>query len=567
MALPGYGVNLRSPKVDVHDFSMIPKASIPRSKFSMSWTHKTTFSASLLIPIYCEEVLPGDSFNMQMSAFVRTATPLYPIMDNMDLETFFFFVPNRLTWVNWIYFMGEQETPSSSIAFAIPQIVSPVNGFPQLGIYDYFGLPTVGQTVAGNTVSVSALPFRAYNLIYNQWFKDQNLSSSLVFGASAASTYYAGMDNGPDLYTQYTLASPAKRHDYFTSCLPWTQKGLAGPVTLPLGTSAPVRTGSVVTSGTGQTPLGWWNTVSGLEVTGTSFTLGVTSSAPSATAVGTGALVSPSTVVPANLYADLSTATAATINAIRLAFQTQKLLERDARGGTRYPEIMRSHFGVVSPDARLMRPEYLGGGKTPVNIAPVPQTTATGVTGGATPLGTLAAVGTAVGRNNGFRQSFTEHGYIIGLACVRREQQYQQGIRRHWKRSTRYDYYFPVFSHLGEKSVFNYEIYSDGSANDALVFGYQEQWAEYRIVPSYTSAYFRSTTTTPLDAWHLATKFTALPTLNNTFITDDTNVVVQRAIAAGAQGNNQQFLCDLFFSQKVARLLPMYSDPGLVDHF
>lgn len=565
MALGNYGDNFRSPKVDVHQFSMIPRSDVPRSSFRMQMQHKTTFSASYLIPVFCEEVLPGDSWNVNMSAFCRMATPLYPIMDNLDLETFFFFVPNRLVWVHWYKFMGEQENPSDSISYSIPQVVSPVGGFAQFSIYDYFGLPCVGQTGGANTISVSALPFRAYAIIFNQWFRDENLEVANTYG-SVQGTGIAAMDDGPDPQSQYGVQPACKRHDYFTACLPWTQKGGVA-ITLPLGTSATVKTSaselftgaqSIMTvrqSGGGNVTTGNTAAFYGSAPSG----IGVTSTVASAQ--------SGTDIYPTNLYADLSTATAATINAIRLAFQTQRLLERDARGGTRYTEIIRSHFGVLSPDARLQRPEYLGGGKSVVNIAPVPQTTATGLTGGTSPLGTLSAVGTAHASGHGFRQSFTEHGHIIGLALVRQDMGYQQGIRRKWSRLTRYDYYFPVFACLGEKAVYNREIFSDGSANDALVFGYQENWAEYRYMPSYTSAYFRSTNVTPLDAWHLVEKLTGLPTLNSTFIYDSTHLNVQRAVAAGAAANNQQFLCDLFFDMKVARPMPMYSVPGLVDHF
>ena len=560
-----YGSNWRAPKVDVHAFSMVPRADIPRSSFRMQFQHKSTFSASNLIPMFCQEVLPGDSWAVNLTAFCRLATPLYPIMDNMDLESWFFFVPNRLTWINWYRFMGEQENPSDSISFSIPQVVSPVGGFAQFSLYDYFGLPCVGQVAGGNTVSVSALPFRAYQVIWNQWFRDQNLQNGAVYG-SLGSTGIQNMDNGPDPSANYILRQVNKRHDYFTAALPWTQKGAAA-VTLPLGTSATVRTNASDLITGAQGPMRMRQQTSGtLPTAGHAMGFsGATGQVWETTGPVPGSNVDA--LYPANLYADLSTATAATINAIRLAFQTQRLLERDARGGTRYTEIIRSHFGVMSPDMRLQRPEYLGGGKTPVNIAPVPQTTATGLTGGATPLGTLSGVGTSLARGHGFRQSFTEHGYIIGLCAVRQDQGYQQGIPRHWSRLTRYDFYFPVFSMLGEKAVYNREIYADGSANDGLVFGFQENWAEYRYLPSYTSGYFRSTTTTPIDAWHLQVKFASLPVLNGAFMEDNTTTNLQRALAAGAAAGNQQLLADLFFDCRVARPMPVYSVPGMVDHF
>ncbi len=562
-----YGKNLRAPRVDVHSFSMVPRSDIPRSTFGMQHQHKTTFSASLLIPVYLQEVLPGDSFNVTMSAFCRLATPLYPIMDNMELESFFFFVPNRLVWNHWVNFNGEQNNPADSITYSIPQIVSPVAGFPQFSIYDYFGLPTVGQTGAGNTISVSALPFRGYNLIVQEWFRDQNLDTALATGTTGAlgagAKWMWQSDDGPDVYSNYSLYTPRKRHDYFTACLPWTQKG-GTAVTLPLGTYAPVVTSSTYTMSGAATAM-TFSTLAGAAVTGSATTLGMDATGKFNS--GSAPAFTPSLgVVPRNLIADLSSATAATINQIRLAFQTQKLLERDARGGTRYPEFVKNHFGVTLEDYRAMRPVYLGGGKSPVNIAPVPQTTATGLSGGSSPLGTLAAAGTATGKH-GFHFASTEHGHIIGLVTVRNDKIYQQGIRRLWKRLTRYDFYLPVFQALGEQPVYNYEIYSDGSANDALTFGYIPRWDEYRFHPSFTSAYFRSTTTTPLDSWHLAQKFTSLPALNSTFIADDLGTTYQRCAAAGALSANQQILADFFFAEKVARPLPMHSVPGLVDHF
>jgi hypothetical protein len=265
------------------------------------------------------------------------------------------------------------------------------------------------------------------------------------------------------------------------------------------------------------------------------------------------------------LYADLSDATAATINQLRQAFQIQKLLERDARGGTRYTEIIRSHFGVTSPDSRLQRPEYLGGGSTPININPIAQTSSTTVTASSTPLGTLAAMGTALASGHGFSSSFTEHGLIIGLVSVRADLTYQQGLHKMWSRQTRYDFYFPAFAHLGEQAILNKEIYATGTANDEGVFGYQERWAEYRHKPSQISGLFKSTTAGTLDAWHLAQNFVTAPTLNNTFIEE--RPPLERALAVGASAQGQEFIFDAFFDVKMARPLPMYSVPGLIDHF
>ena len=261
----------------------------------------------------------------------------------------------------------------------------------------------------------------------------------------------------------------------------------------------------------------------------------------------------------------MSAATAATINQLRQSFQIQKLLERDARGGTRYTEIVRSHFGVVSPDARLQRPEYLGGGVTPLNINPIVQASGTGASGTTAPLGTLAAVGTALSSGHGFSQSFTEHGVVIGLVCVDADLTYQQGLHKMWSRSTRYDFYFPAFAMLGEQAVLNKEIYVTGGASDANVFGYQERWAEYRYLPSRISGLFRSTAAGTIDPWHLAQKFTALPTLNSTFI--QSTPPVDRVVAVGAAANGKQFIFDSFFKCVTARPMPLYSVPGLIDHF
>jgi len=529
--------------VNLHQFAMVPKADIPRSSFNIQKTHKTTFDAGYLVPIYVDEVLPGDTFNLHMTAFARLATPLYPTMDNLTLDSFFFFVPNRLVWNNWQKFMGEQNNPGDSISYVVPQQVSPAGGYAVGSLQDYMGLPTVGQVGAGNTVSHCAFFTRAYNLIYNEWFRDENLQNSVTVDKG----------DGPDASasTNYTLLRRGKRKDYFTAALPWTQKG--SPVTLPLGNSAPI-----VSNGNGIQFSSTDNVALNRSV--------VTD--PTTYLTVTGASTASKTWkfgTETGLYADLSAATSATINQLRQSFQIQRLLERDARGGTRYTEIIRSHFGVISPDARLQRPEYLGGGSTPITINPIAQTSGTNASGTTTPLGNLAAMGTGLAHGHGFTQSFVEHGVIIGLVSVRADLTYQQGIRKMWSRSTRYDFYFPAFAMLGEQAILNKEIYCDGSSADTNVFGYQERWAEYRYNPSQISGLFKSTSSGTIDGWHLAQKFTTLPTLNSTFIVD--NPPVSRIVAVGASANGQQFLCDMFFNNRVARPMPLYSVPGLIDHF
>jgi len=539
----------RNMSVDPHRFAMIPQADIPRAAFNRQFTHKTTFDAGNLIPVYVDEVLPGDTFNLKMTAFARLSTPIFPIMDNMHLDSFFFFVPNRLIWNNWQKFMGEQTNPNDSISYLVPQQVSPAGGYAVGSLQDYMGLPTVGQVTAGNTISHCAFWPRAYNLIWNEWFRDENLQTSVVVDKG----------DGPDANaaTNYVLRKRGKRHDYFTSALPWPQKG-GTSVTLPLGTSAPVVSNSAIVQVRGGTG----------ALTNLQFAAGTPGSnlVNSTSTTGSAGLnFGPPGSANTGLFADLSSATAATINQLRQSFQIQKLLERDARGGTRYTEIVRAHFGVISPDARLQRPEYLGGGSTPIIINPIAQTSGSNASGTTTPLANLAAVGTALAKGHGFTQSFTEHGVIIGLVSVRADLTYQQGLHRMWNRSTRYDFYFPAFAMLGEQAILNEEIYATGGASDLNVFGYQERWAEYRYKPSQITGLFRSTSAGTIDAWHLAQRFTTLPTLNDSFIQE--NPPVSRTLAVGAAANGQQFLFDSFFDCKTVRPMPLYSVPGMIDHF
>lgn len=543
------------PSVIQKSFAKIPAPNLQRSVFNRSRGWKGTFNGGDLIPFYVDEILPGDTVNLKAQIFARLQTLKFPIMDNVHVDMFWFFAPNRILWNNWQKFQGEQVDPGDSIDFEVPVLgeIEPGAGlsFSVGDLADYFGIP-ISTTIVQADAPIS-LPFRMYRLVWNTWFRDQNLQDSQP----------VPLDDGPDDTTDLplTVLKRGKRHDYFTSCLPWPQKG--DGISIPLGTTAPV-----IGNGTTIGFVSGGGTGGGLYAPATSEALKIRTDLlgdPVGTGIGGGVnfdgnegIGLHTLAANSGMIADLAGATAATINQLREAFAFQQILERDARGGTRYIEILKSHFGVTVPDFRLQRPEYLGGGSQRVSVNAVAQTTYQGTETMEDAKGSLAAY-TQVTGSSGFMKTFDEHGYIIGLVNVRADLSYQQGMHRMWSRRTRYDFYMPLLAHLGEQAVYNKEIfYATGGATANSVFGYQERWAEYRYGQSQITGKFRSDAAGTLDVWHLAIDFSALPVLNDSFIQD--NPPLERVVGVTTE---PEVLMDAYFDVKHARVMPIYSVPGL----
>lgn len=584
-----------SRNADTH-FALNPtNIDMSRSKFSRSCSVKTSFNVGDIVPFFLDEVLPGDTFNIDTSKVVRLQTPLTPFMDNLYLDTYYFFVPNRLVWDHWKNLMGENTESAwiPKVEYQVPQVTAPAGGWEVGTIADYMGIPT-----GISNLSVSALPFRAYALIMNEWFRDQNLCDPLnipvddtTIAGSNGNVFVSDVVKGGKPYIA------AKYHDYFTSCLPAPQKG--EDVVIPVGNQAPVfGNGNALGLLDSSSGTSMYSLMSGTPVSnpnqpqagGSLWLLGqdmystaekvprplgktdfiqTSTKSPTIDGYATGVVSKDfldqhkdSNYDMTGLIADLSLATGASVNALRTAFQIQKLYEKDARGGTRYVEVLKAHFGVTSPDARLQRPEYLGGNRIPINVNQVVQTSNT--VADSTPQGNVAGVSVTSDTHSDFTRSFVEHGFIIGLMVVRYNHTYQQGLNRLWSRKDRFDYYWPVLANVGEQPVLNKEIYAQGTAKDDEVFGYQEAWADYRYKPSLITGEMRSTYSASLDSWHLGDDYDSLPMLSADWIKEDA-ATVDRVLAVSSRVSDQLF-ADIYIDNETTRAMPMYSIPGLIDH-
>ena len=543
---------------------------ISRSRFDRTSTVKTSFNVGDLVPFYVDEVLPGDTFDVSTAKVVRMQPMVAPPMDDLFLDTYYFFVPNRLVWEHWQNLMGENDTTSwyPTVDYSVPQLVSPHTGGWNIGtIADYFGIPT-----GVPDLYVNALPFRAYAKIVNDWFRDENIVDPAVLTTGDTTTQGS---NGDGLANYEKGGKPfvaAKLHDYFSSCLPNPQKGdpvtvpvanVSVPIDIPVTTSADIlsplsvnQPGMVLQNGPMlQSQKGY------LSVAGSTVSLKQDIDVdPTRTISGT-----DEPLMPVNLRAignAVGSGFATSINELRMAFQMQKLLERDARGGTRYIEMIKSHFGVTSPDARLQRSEYLGGNRIRINVNQIVQQSAT--TTGSTPQGNPVGLSVTHDNADSFTRSFTEHGFVIGLMVARYPHTYQQGLERFWSRKSRFDYYFPVFANIGEMAVLNKELYATGTDSDNKAFGYQEAWADYRYKPSRVTGEMRSSATKSLDVWHFADYYNKLPTLSPDWIKEDKNNV-DRVLAVSSKVSNQLW-ADIVINNRTSRPMPLYSVPGLIDH-
>lgn len=542
----------RNIRVNQSHFAMIPQANIRRSVFDRSHVYKTTFNEGQLIPYFVDEVIPGDTFTLNPVEFCRLATPVVPFMDNIYIESFFFFVPSRLVYDKWVNLCGEQENPEDSTDYLVPTVS--LSGDMTNKIPDYMGIACASGSF--KNISVNCLPFRAYWLIWNEWFRDENLQKSVKIskgetntvlepmGQSTANPNY-GLPSG--IKNWYDPAPRGKRYDYFSGSLPWPHKGEG--VELPLSGNAPIigADGSNYLFKVSSNNSYYIPYVGKSEEEHKAYMTVLSSN------------LSHGSRLESNMVADMSSVSAATINSLRQAFMLQRYYEIDARGGTRYTEKLQAHFGVTNPDARLQRPEFLGSHSSMMNINPVTQTSSTDST---TPQGNLAAFGLNAQRYHAFTKSFSEFGYIIGLINVRADLTYQQGVNKMWLRSDVLDFYWPSFAHLGEQTIQNIEIYCQGNADDKKVFGYQERYAEYRYKPSLITGQFRSTYKQPLDVWHLSQKFASLPTLSDEFIQD--HPPISRVVAVPSYPH---FLLDVKFNLKCIRPMPMFGIPGMMGHF